>query len=161
MAQILFERRIDWHAIAVCQAIGFVRHADNCHKLAEHRVADSRFARRRGMTCDAIRTAIGDAHRKIDELPGPDEQRSIRQSNNANESCTNDLSGVATGRSANLASGPEHTFVQPAGNSSTARFHGMENGVFIFFAITPPPLAACRLVSTCQQSQAGPAIVVW
>jgi hypothetical protein len=46
--------------------------------------------------------------------------RSIRQSNNANESCTNDLSGVARAARANLASGPEHTFVQPASNPSTA-----------------------------------------
>ena len=60
-----------------------------------------------------------------------------------------------------LASGPEHTFVQPASNSSTACFHCMENEVFTSFAITPPPLEACRLVSTCQRSQAGPAIVVW
>ena len=67
---ILFEPRIDRHPIAVSQAIGFVRHADNRHKLAEHCVAHSRFARRCAVTGDAIRTAIGDADGKIDHLLG-------------------------------------------------------------------------------------------
>jgi hypothetical protein len=94
--------------------------------------------------------------------------RSIRQSKNVSEPCIkkNALKTTRTAASGPLGQsgwqvGTVRPFVQPASNSSAGCFYCPENGVFTSFAITPPPLAACRLVSTCQQSQAGPAIVVW
>ena len=58
---------------------------------------------------------------------------------------------LPTGRST-LSSSPPAT--------QLARFFIVRKTDFTSSAITPAPLAACRSASTCQQSQAGPAILV-
>src|SRR5208282_2416358 len=64
------ECRIDRYAIAVGEAVGLVRHADNGHELAEHRRAHAGLARRCAVTGDAIAAAVGGADREIDHLLG-------------------------------------------------------------------------------------------
>ncbi len=91
--------------------------------------------------------------------------RSIRQSKNVSERCIkknctkDDPHGSVRAIGAIWLAGRNGTSFRPA--RQQPMIYSTENSVFTSFQITPPLLGACRLVSTCQQSQAGPAIVVW
>src|SRR6516165_632042 len=80
--------------------------------------------------------------------------RSIRQSNNVNESCTEDdpdepIRAILEVRLA----GRNGTRFRPGCQQPIYRMVlSCGKGLFTSFQITPPPLGACRLGSTCQRS---------
>src|SRR3954469_22818566 len=66
--QLAVEHRIDRDAVAVCQPVGLVRHANDGHQLPEHLVAHARLARCRAVARDAIAATVGDAYREVDHF---------------------------------------------------------------------------------------------
>jgi len=65
---VLHELCVDRNLISSREAIGFVRHANDCHQFVEHCIGHALVARGCRVGCDAISTLIGHTDRNVNQF---------------------------------------------------------------------------------------------